>query len=66
VASSSSPPQARQLAHVHPAGRDEGVQVAGGDPYMTAELDVGDAALEHQPAHEPHTRAQPLGGLVDR
>ena len=25
-----------------------------------------DPALEHQPAHEPWARAQPLGGLLDR
>ena len=55
-----------QLAHVDAAGSDEGVQVAGGDADVAAELDVGDAALEHQPAHEPHARAQPLGGLLDR
>src|SRR4029453_2706215 len=41
-------------ACIDPAGLDEGVQVAGGDADVAAELDVGDAALEHQPAHAPH------------
>jgi hypothetical protein len=54
------------LADLDPPGPDEGVQVAAGDADVAAELDVGDAALEHQPAHEPHRGAQPLGGLLDR
>jgi hypothetical protein len=60
------PPQGRELADLDPPGPDEGVQVAGGDADVAAELDVGDAAVEHQPAHEPLGGAQPLGGLLDR
>jgi hypothetical protein len=56
----------RVLADLDAAGGDEGVQVACGDADVAAELDVGDAALEYQPAHEPGARAQPLGGLLDR
>ena len=48
------------------AGGDEGVQVAGGDAHVAAELGVGDAALEDEPAHEPQRGAQPLGGLLRR
>jgi hypothetical protein len=66
VAMSGPPAQGRVLADLDPAGSDEGVQVAGGDADMAAQLDVGDPALEHQPAHEPHAGAQPLGGLLDR
>src|SRR4029453_11163647 len=54
-----------QLARVDPTGSDEGVQVAGSDAEVAAAFRVGDAALEHQPAHEPHARAQALGGLLD-
>jgi hypothetical protein len=54
------------LPHLNPADPDKGVQVAAGDADVAAQLDVGDAALEHQPTHEPHARAQPLGGLLDR
>jgi hypothetical protein len=60
------PPQGRILADLDPPSLDEGVQVASGDADVTAELHVGDAALEHQPTHEPGARAQPLGGLLDR
>jgi hypothetical protein len=60
------PGQGRVLPDLDPASPDEGVQVAGGDTDVAAELHVGDAALEHQPAHEPRARAQSLGGLLDR
>jgi hypothetical protein len=33
---------------------------------MAAHLHEGNSPLEHQPAHEPHARAQALGGLLDR
>jgi hypothetical protein len=35
------------------------------EAHVVSQLAVGDAALEHQPAHEPHRGAQPLGGLLD-
>jgi hypothetical protein len=60
------PAQGWELADLDPAGPDEGVQVAGGDADVAAQLDVGDAALEYQPAHEPHGGAKALGGLLDR
>jgi hypothetical protein len=46
VAMSGSPPQGRELADLDPAGPDKGVQVAGGDTDVAAQLDVGDAALD--------------------
>jgi hypothetical protein len=40
---------------------DEGVQVAGRDPHVPAELGVRDAALEDEPVH-----ARPVGGKLTR
>jgi hypothetical protein len=34
-------------------GGDEGVQVAGGDANVPADLDERNAPLGHEPAHEP-------------
>jgi hypothetical protein len=42
------PAQGRELAHVDPAGSDEGVQVADGDADVAAELDVGMAVSHHR------------------
>src|SRR5215218_6294682 len=43
---------------------DEGVQVAGGDADVPAELGVRDAPLEDEPAHEPQRGAQLVGGFL--
>jgi hypothetical protein len=53
-------------ASLDPAGSNEVDEIALGDADVATELDVGDAALRNQPAHEPRRGAQALGGLLDR
>jgi hypothetical protein len=41
------------LTGLNAASRDKGVEVAGGDAHMPADLDERDAPLEDQSAHKP-------------
>ena len=52
-------------ARLDPARRDKHVDVGLLDPYVLAELGVGDPTLVHEPADEPHEGAEAAGGLVD-
>jgi hypothetical protein len=55
----------REVLWLDPAGAEEGVKIGGVETDVSAQLEVRDAALGHQPADEPRAHTQALGCFWD-